>query len=374
MANTQANVLSWLTSVMDGELIPNAAAVNGPNGCDSLFVHQNPCFFMNSDEEIGTGPGPAIRSLRPEFPQVPGLTSKPATQRRRRRSSQTSNVTAKVPSTSALNRSKSSANPAKKQRLGTQEQSSMKLKTQIKMTQEMRRVLMVVILDCHKDGLLMINRPSHMKTAYKRIAKRMAVSFPEYKWTEAQGKRKFEGEKRRWQHWLAFDKSGYGPDENRLMQAPPKVFDILIARYPAAAWVRSEPLGDVSVYREVFFKKSALGSYIREAGDEDDLPDRLGTGTHGGDELSRGTIYIDDSIGEETESVQVKVTSTQLVTRKSSKEPARKRKRYDPDLDTELSSDSSSVELVIPQNCRVSVWTITKQEWEPPQTFGGADF
>ncbi|KAI1827701.1 hypothetical protein F4861DRAFT_535906 [Xylaria intraflava] len=106
------------------------------------------------------------------------------------------------------------------------------------------------------------------------------------------------------------DKSGAGGlDENGILQAAESVWGYLLAKIPDAKWMRTKPVGNVDVYREVFEKITSIGRFIAEIGDESDIPEVIPSGE-------------DDS----------SITPTF---------PAlSKKRRYDPDINPELSDPS----------------------------------
>ncbi|KAI1818950.1 hypothetical protein F4861DRAFT_544449 [Xylaria intraflava] len=107
------------------------------------------------------------------------------------------------------------------------------------------------------------------------------------------------------------DKSGTrGLGENGILQAAESVWGHLLAKILDTKWMRTEPVGNVDVYREVFEKITSIGQFITKIGDESDIPEVILSGE-------------DDS--------PITPTFSALS----------KKRRYDPDINLKLSDPSN---------------------------------
>ncbi|KAI1819832.1 hypothetical protein F4861DRAFT_543529 [Xylaria intraflava] len=160
------------------------------------------------------------------------------------------------------------------------------LKQRIALTLEMRDTLMNCFLRCKQEGLMNIDKAAELKPVWLRVCKEMKEAYSGYAWTETKIATEYRVCKKRWRQWLTLlDRSGNGPDDDGIMQASEACWQWFLDKVPDGKWMRTEPLSINSTfaYEEVFEKETAIGRFIAEAGDEDNIPNIESDGDSHGD-------------------------------------------------------------------------------------------
>lgn len=122
--------------------------------------------------------------------------------------------------------------------------------------------------------MLEITRAGALRPAFERVAREMVrIGYPAEHWSWQLARKRYADCRTRWRQWLRAERSGTGPDADGRIQALSEVFEHLINKDPTCHWLRTEPLKNLEAWREVFAKESATGEDIREAGEEQGLPE-----------------------------------------------------------------------------------------------------
>jgi hypothetical protein len=126
--------------------------------------------------------------------------------------------------------------------------------------------------------MLELGRYGEIKKAYMKMSEMMvSKGFPASHWAWHRCKARYKQAKKRWLQWQQMERSSTGPDHRGFMQAPRETFKALFAKDPSARWMLTEPLLRTDAYREVFEAVHSTGTWIRESGEEDDIPSDLQT-------------------------------------------------------------------------------------------------
>ncbi|KAK4234557.1 hypothetical protein C8A03DRAFT_18561 [Achaetomium macrosporum] len=147
-------------------------------------------------------------------------------------------------------------------------------------TREMTDLVMKWFSDCRDRGLFNSTKKKDYTAAWLEVKDRCIERWPQLPWTTNHIALKYDTERRRFQLWkmLVDGYSGVTYDfETGLPRCSEATWEQFIKRNNTPSrsvlWLRTVPLGDVDVYRSVFFREQASGNYIAEAGDVEDGDD-----------------------------------------------------------------------------------------------------
>ncbi|KAK4235911.1 hypothetical protein C8A03DRAFT_46030 [Achaetomium macrosporum] len=161
-----------------------------------------------------------------------------------------------------------------------------------KFNREMTAQVMLWFDDCRKRGLFNSTKKRDYGPVWSEVLERVRERWPQFSWTKQSIASKYDTERRRFQLWksLVDGYSGVTYDHSTgLPSMSESTWEQFVARHKtktkSVAWLRSVPLGDVEVYRSVFFRERASdsedsGRDIQELlDDEDDDNDDVSTQT-----------------------------------------------------------------------------------------------
>ena len=138
--------------------------------------------------------------------------------------------------------------------------------------------LMVWFTDCKNRGLF--NSPNKRKDfgpVWIDVVERSREVWPRYGWSDRVISTKYDTERRRFQAWKTLV-DGY-PDvtldpETGLPIIPAATWEQFVQRNKAPGksmnWLKTTPLGDVGVYRNLFRQQRASGNHVAEVDDIND--------------------------------------------------------------------------------------------------------
>ncbi|KAI1433564.1 hypothetical protein GGR50DRAFT_495198 [Xylaria sp. CBS 124048] len=138
----------------------------------------------------------------------------------------------------------------------------------------MATILMDLFLSYKRDGMMNAPDIRELRPVWSQIAREMNASYPQStggrRWTGTEIMEMYKDCERRWQQWLiALDYPETALGEDGIMQASKKSWDWLRHRLPDGRWIQIEPLGDMSVYDEVFEKVAETEHYLSDTDDEE---------------------------------------------------------------------------------------------------------
>jgi hypothetical protein len=154
----------------------------------------------------------------------------------------------------------------------------------------------------------------------------MKEKYPVEPFTPQNIATKYDNEKKRFRAWKTLTSiTGVTIDPvTGIPQAPDSVWEDFFRRHdtipPKLLWLKDRSIGDINVYQQVFFRETATGSYLRDAGESD-------------------LVESDDD--EESDNASETINA-----RRRRKQSERRRRAFDPDENVDLRGDLGDMELV----------------------------
>ncbi|RYP42428.1 hypothetical protein DL768_010337 [Monosporascus sp. mg162] len=314
-----------------GSSQPNASAVQGKDGEDSAFVPKDSGFVRDD-----TGGEIIVRNTPPPSlldESQPDPLSSQLSQGRRRRSTRNLN---KAKKDSQKEDSQKASQKASQKNNFPEKPKKRRLRglgLRARWNAESTEIFMTLLSSYVAENRFAIERPAVLKPVYEDLATDMKSRVADQPWKADTMKAKYMEERKRWMQYLAavpFETSGDGETEEGIPFLPEEKWEVILKKDLSAAWLRKEPFANKDLYRTAFARETASGEFIREAGDESDLPDR-------GDVSDESTTSGEDSDEAAEES-------------KPSKAKAGAGK-FDPDITVELSGDGGiNSQLTVPSS------------------------
>ncbi|KAL2142020.1 hypothetical protein VTI28DRAFT_1710 [Corynascus sepedonium] len=139
---------------------------------------------------------------------------------------------------------------------------------------EMTAQIMLWFDDCRKRGLFNSTKKKDYGPIWQEVLENCRERWPRYPWKTQIISSKYDTERRRYQQWkmLVDGYSGVTFDYTTgLPCVSESTWEQFVKRNntnsKSVLWLRDIPLGDVEVYRSVFWRERASGSYIAEVDD-----------------------------------------------------------------------------------------------------------
>ncbi|KAL2125791.1 hypothetical protein VTI74DRAFT_2738 [Chaetomium olivicolor] len=204
--------------------------------------------------------------------------------------------------------------------------------------------IMVWFEACRKRGLFNSTRKKDYGPVWAEVLGYCQERWPRYPWTKQSISSKYDNERRRFQQWkmLVDGYSGVTYNyETGLPYMSDSTWELFVKRHntnsKSVVWLRTVPLGDVEIYRSVFFRERASGRYIAEIDDAIDTQSTTVVDLESDDSGRDDPIQLDPESDSDIEdsAVQTPVPSKRRLT-------AMQRRRIETDPDQTPASDSSA--------------------------------
>ncbi|KAK4232793.1 hypothetical protein C8A03DRAFT_19989, partial [Achaetomium macrosporum] len=213
-------------------------------------------------------------------------------------------------------------------------------------SREMTDQVMLWFNDCRERGLFDSSKKKDYGPVWQEVMERCREAWPQFPWSTKVIAVKYETEKKRFQLWkmLVDGYSGVTFDhETGLPQVSDATWKQFVKRNNTTSrrviWLRTVPLGDVDIYRSVFFRERASGTYIAEAGDAESN-DMGGAGDAGDDSGRDNPDLLDDESDDDDVTVITPVPQKRLT--------AAQKRRLENDPDHTPTDRESSASINIP--------------------------
>ena len=225
-----------------------------------------------------------------------------------------------------------------------------RLLRKVKFSRAMTDQVMLWFNDCKNRGLFNSAKHRDYGVVWKEVIGRCKELWPRYNWSDKVIKTKYDTERRRFQLWkiLVDEYSGVTLDpDTSLPLMSDATWEQFVRRHNTSSrsviWLKITLLGNVEVYRSVFFRERASGYYIAEVDDINstqlEASDLEDSGRDIPELLDSESDKDDNDIIAQSPTVQ-RLTSAQ-----------QQRQETDPDQ-TPLQESSSAVEIPIQQTAR----------------------
>ena len=143
-------------------------------------------------------------------------------------------------------------------------------------TREMTDQLMVWFTDCRNRGLFNSTKRKDFGPVWSDVVERSREVWPRYGWSDKVISTKYDTERKRFQAWKTLV-DGY-PDvtldpDTGLPIVPAATWEQFVQRnkpWGKLNWLKTTPLGDVGVYRNLFRRQRASGNHVADVGNVND--------------------------------------------------------------------------------------------------------
>ncbi|KAK3954013.1 hypothetical protein QBC32DRAFT_337417 [Pseudoneurospora amorphoporcata] len=171
--------------------------------------------------------------------------------------------------------SQSASQPRKKARTGQSQPTQPTQPTRINYTRDMTDQIMKWFQDAKRADLFASTNARNWGEAWEHVLNLCRQAWPEFGdlWTAKAIKSKYDNEKARYCIWkTVLETSGVAYDwETNLPKASEEIWAKFLNQRNTESknynWLRTTPLGDRSVYEDVYWREKAAGHNISEAGE-----------------------------------------------------------------------------------------------------------